>query len=156
MVFDTDQRANQEHAFPNLKGKEYLIERAYWIRVDGSPIGVPYAPFEKDVLRLLDVANWAEVLRERRRRQPSSRPAIELGVVKTAIDRAKRLVETRKRQRDDPDLSDVVVKEYNSQIVENQGKLATLEEQRNRLEGLIAFESVASERLHKPENCWPN
>ena len=47
----------------------------------------------------------------------------------------------------DPDLPDAVAKEFAAQIVNTRSKLATLEAQRNRLEGLISIESMKADAL---------
>jgi hypothetical protein len=112
---------------------------------------VRYDLFEQDFLRYLkDEVNWKAVAGEKET-AALKQARHDLNLVRADLDQTRRLIARRTEQMSDPDLSDDVVKEFASQIVGARSRLATLQEQQNRLEGMIGLESTKAAALHTPE-----
>jgi hypothetical protein len=110
-----------------------------------------YDLFEGSFLDWLEnKADWKAIAGEKET-EALKTARTQLETVRVHLDQARRLIARRSEQMLDPDLPDAVVKEFASQIAATRPKVAALEEQQNRLEALIGFESARAAALETPE-----
>jgi hypothetical protein len=96
--------------------------------------------FEREFLHYLkDELDWKSVAGEKET-AALKQYRHELNCVRAELDQATHLLARRTEQAKNPSLPDAVVAVYNVQIADATARIATLTEQKYRLEGPIALE----------------
>jgi Recombinase len=111
---------------------------------------IKYKPFEAAFVRFLNERNWREIAGQ----QETPELGIarnKLNTVLAEIDQQARLIERRTLDLQNPDLSSEKVDLFSSLIVTAQKRLASLIEERSRLEGEISREEAMTHALYHPE-----